>query len=87
MLQAGSVKNKYCRNRNRTTITSANLSKAISNHTHIPILNSKSPIWIQDNYGTGGSLELFGKKMRVKLNYLDENVLKEVVRVAEESYC
>lgn len=68
-LHSASFKNKYYRHKNRSILTSANLSKAISSHTNAPI---PTQFYQFDREETGASnSELFSKKLRLKLDYLD----------------
>ena len=82
MINNPSFRNKQYQRKNKTTITSANLSKSVNNNTIVPkhFMNSTDKIDFSEQN------ELFSKSVRGKLGYLDNNVLNEVVRVAEETY-
>jgi hypothetical protein len=83
MLQGAAFKAKQYRHKNRTTLTSANLSKA-ANHT--PIAIPKNSYIFVDKEDAPSSRDLFIKKLRIRLEYLDREVIREVVRVAEETF-
>ena len=82
MINNTSNRNKYYQRKNKTTITSANMSKSVhNNHTIVPkqFLHSTD----KTEYGQN---ELFSKSVRGKLGYLDNDILNEVIRVAEETF-
>lgn len=71
MINNTSFRNKQYQRKNKTTITSANLSKSVNNNTIVPknFMNST------DKIDFSGQNELFSKSVRGKLGYLDNDVL------------
>lgn len=65
------LRNKLYRQKNRTTLTSANISKAITQNTNIPVAASHNALWQEkaensaDSYATA-----FTAKLRNRLSYL-----------------
>lgn len=84
LLRAASHKNKTYRQKNRTTLTSAHHSKAVTNHlqTIIP----KNYATHQTDKEEANNCDLFIKKIRIRLGYIEEALLKEVTRVVEEVF-
>jgi len=83
MINHTSFRNKQYQRKNRTTITSANLSKSVNNNTIVPKHFMHSTDKIDFSHAQNA---LFSKSIRGRLGYLDKDVLSEVVRVAEETF-
>lgn len=69
------------KHKNRTAITSANISKAMSHYNNVSVKNVFEVTG--DEPAAESTCELFAKKLRIKLSYLDIDLLNEVMRQAE----
>jgi hypothetical protein len=84
LLRAASHKNRTYRQKNRTTLTSAHHSKAVTNTMQTIIPKNYATHQIERDNSNG--CDNFVKKLRVRLGYIEEDVLREVIRVAEETF-
>ncbi len=72
------------KHKNRTAITSANISKAMSHYNNVSVKNVFEVTG--DEPTAESTCELFAKKLRIKLSYLDIDLLNEVMRQAEQTF-